>query len=140
MSADNQSNNSAQKIVLIDGVCNLCVSVVHFILKHEKNQDIKFASIQDSIGADLMQQYGLARNDLSSVVLIKNNQAYQYSDAALEISRDLKLPWSLLTYFKFLPKFIRDFCYRLVAKNRYKIFGKKESCFIPTPELKGRFL
>ncbi len=136
------TNNTdiSQKIVLIDGVCNLCVAVVHFILKNEKNHDIKFASIQDSIGAKSMQKYGLAKDDLSSVVLIKNNQIYQYSDAALEISKDLKAPWSLLSYFRFLPKPIRDFFYNIIATNRYKIFGKKDSCFMPTAELKKRFL
>ncbi len=130
----------SQKIVLIDGVCNLCVAVVHFILKNEKTQDIKFASIQDQIGAELMQIHGLTKNDLSSIVFIKNNQAYQFSNAVLEISQDLKAPWYLISYFKFLPKPIRDFFYRLVAKNRYQIFGRKDSCFMPTPELQERFI
>ena len=133
-------SNVANKIVLIDGVCNLCVGLVQFIIRNEKNQEIKFASIQDPIGAKLLKEHGLVENDLSSVILIKDQQLYRFSDAALEIAKELKSPWSWLANLKFIPVSLRDFCYRLIAKNRYRLFGERASCFVPTPELNQRFL
>ena len=100
----------------------------------------KFAALQSDIGQELLKQFGKKTADFDSVILIKNNQLFQKSDAALEIAREMGGIWKLFYGFKIFPRFIRDFFYDLIAKNRYKIFGRTEACRIPTEELRERFL
>ncbi len=130
-----------KKIILFDGVCNLCNDAVIFIIKHDKNDQFRFASLQSDLGRQLLEERNIDPNYLDSIILIEPGIAwYEKSDAALEISRDLSGFYQGLKIFKILPKGFRDAVYNGIANNRYKWFGKKESCMIPTPELKAKFL
>lgn len=127
-------------ILLFDGVCNLCNGFVQFVIKRDKKAKFKFASLQSEAGQELLNEYGLKTEDFESFVYIKNNKFYQKSSAALTLLSDLGGLWILFYPLMIFPRFIRDFVYNLVARNRYKMFGKTESCMVPTPELKARFL
>ena len=127
-------------IVLFDGVCNLCSGSVQFILKRDPEGRFRFASLQSEAGRSLMVEHGLDPDALSSVVVIEDGRAYQESSAALRIARHLPGAWKLLRVFAVIPRPIRDAVYRLIARNRYRWFGKTEACWLPTPELRTRFL
>ena len=130
-----------KKIILFDGVCNLCDGAVQFIIKHDKKDVFRYASLQSDIGRKLVDERGLDPSELDSIMMIDPGVAYyRKSTAALEISRELSGGYSLLKNFLFIPEFIRDGVYDFIANNRYKWFGKKEQCMIPTPELKAKFL
>ncbi|MBZ9631762.1 thiol-disulfide oxidoreductase DCC family protein [Salegentibacter sp. LM13S] len=130
-----------KKIVLFDGVCNLCNNAVTFIIEHDKKDVFRFASLQSEIGKKLVEERGMDPEELDSIVLIDPGVAYyRKSTAALEISRELSGGYSLLKNFSFIPEGLRDGIYNFVANNRYKWYGKKESCMIPTPKLKSKFL
>lgn len=129
-----------QPVILFDGVCNLCNGAVQFIIKHDKKKVFRFASLQSETGQQLLVKYHLPLNELNSFILIENNKAYNRSTGALRVAKKLNgiLPW--LYGFIIIPKIFRDSIYDWVATNRYKWFGKKEECMIPTQELKARFL
>jgi len=130
-----------KKIILFDGVCNLCNNAVNFVIKHDKKDVFRFASLQSELGKKLVAERGLDPKDLNSIVLIEPGVAYyRKSTAALEISRELSEGYSFLKNLLFIPEGLRDGIYNFVANNRYKWYGKKESCMIPTPELKAKFL
>ena len=129
-----------QPIVLFDGVCNLCNGAVQFIIRHDKKNIFMFASLQSEVGRKILEQYNFPLDELNSFILIENNKAYTRSTGALRIAKKLNGLWPLLYGFIIIPKFIRDSIYNWVAGNRYKWFGKKDACMIPTPELKARFL
>lgn len=128
-----------ETVILFDGVCNLCSGSVQFVIKHDPDAYFKFASLQSDYGQQQLQRFGLDQESLYSIILVRGDKFYQRSDAALEIARKLKGPWSWLYGFRIFPRFIRDAVYNLIAQNRYKMFGKKDACWIPTPELKSRF-
>jgi predicted DCC family thiol-disulfide oxidoreductase YuxK len=125
-------------IILFDGVCNFCNNSVNFIIGQDKNNYFKFTPLQSKIGQDFVKKFNL--NDIDSVILVENDKAYTHSTAALKIAKTLGGIWSLAYAFIIVPKFIRDFFYKLFAKNRYKLFGKKDECMIPTPEIRAKFL
>jgi predicted DCC family thiol-disulfide oxidoreductase YuxK len=127
-------------IILFDGICNLCNSSVLFVIRQDRHQKFKFASLQSAYGQQQMQYFHLPSGELSTVLLIKNGKLYQKSNAALEIARNLSGLWPLFYIFKVIPPFIRDGVYDWIARNRYRWFGKKNECMIPTPELKARFV
>jgi predicted DCC family thiol-disulfide oxidoreductase YuxK len=129
-----------QPIVLFDGVCNLCNGAVQFIIRHDKKNIFMFASLQSEVGRKILEQYNFPLDELNSFILIENNKAYTRSTGALRVAKKLNGLWPLLYGFIIIPKFIRDSIYNRVAGNRYKWFGKKDACMIPTPELKARFL
>ncbi|PTX43066.1 putative DCC family thiol-disulfide oxidoreductase YuxK [Christiangramia gaetbulicola] len=130
-----------KKIVLFDGVCNLCNEAVQRIIKHDKKDVFRFASLQSELGKKLVEERGLDPEEIDSIILIEPGVAYyRKSTAALEISRDLSGGYSLLKNFLFIPEVFRDGIYDLIASNRYKWFGRKDQCMIPTPELKAKFL
>ncbi len=131
-----------KKIILFDGVCNLCNNAVNFIIERDKKDIFLFASLQSEIGQQLTAERGIdVEEAMNSFVLIDPGVAYyQRSTAALEVSKNLSGGYSILSYFSVLPEGFRDSIYNLVAKNRYKWFGKKDNCMIPTPELKAKFL
>ena len=118
-------------IILFDGVCNLCDSAVQFIIRRDKKNTFLFASLQSEMGQRILAQYNFP---------VDNNKAYTRSTGALKVVKKLKGLWPLLYGFMIVPKFIRNWVYNWVGRNRYKWFGKKEECMIPTPELKARFL
>lgn len=127
-------------ILLFDGVCNLCNWTVQFVIERDPDAQFKFASLQSEEGQELLQHFGLPQKDLSTVILIEKEKAYFRSTAALRMARHLKSPWKITYVLLILPTFIRDFFYKKIALNRYKWFGQKDSCMIPTPELQSRFL
>jgi predicted DCC family thiol-disulfide oxidoreductase YuxK len=130
-----------EKIILFDGVCNLCNGSVSFILQWEKRPTFQFASIQSEAGQKWLAWCGLPADYNQAVVLIDRGKMYLGSTAALKIGQTLKFPWSFLSYTGFvIPKLIRDWVYKQIALNRYQWFGKRDVCMIPTAKLKARFL
>ncbi|SHH21866.1 thiol-disulfide oxidoreductase DCC family protein [Virgibacillus chiguensis] len=129
----------SKKIILFDGVCHFCDQSVQFILQRDKQEQFLFASLQGDAGQKLVQKYNIP-NDLSSLILIDNNKYYNKSTAALRICRELSGGWKFLYAFIVLPKPIRDFFYDRIANNRYRWFGKKDSCELPPPHVRKRFL
>lgn len=127
-------------VILFDGICNLCNGSVQYVIRHDKKAVFSFASLQSDSGQSLLQQYKLPLSEFNSFVLIDNGIAYTKSTAALKVARKLSGPVKFLYGFIIVPPFIRDAVYNLISRNRYKWFGKKDSCMIPTPELKNRFL
>jgi predicted DCC family thiol-disulfide oxidoreductase YuxK len=127
------------KIVLFDGECHFCDQSVQFIIKRDPNANFKFASLQSDIGRQIIRDYSIPLH-IDSLVLIEDKQFYIKSTAALRICKKLKGVWKIGVFFLLIPTPIRDLVYDLIAKNRYKWFGKKEVCEIPSPEIKKRFL
>lgn len=128
------------KIILFDGVCNLCNGAINFIIKHDPKALFKFASLQGETGQRLLKKHQINSAETDSIVLIEGDTVSVKSSAALRIAKYLNKGYPLLFGFMIVPKFIRNAVYDYIARNRYKWFGKKESCMIPTPELKSRFL
>ena len=127
-------------VILFDGVCNFCNGIVNFVIRNEKGSRIRFATIQSDAGRRLLIQYGYPADDLSSFVFLENGKLYNRSTAALKVSKYLKGLWPVMIGFIIVPVFIRDALYKYISKNRYKWFGKKEICMVPSPELSSRFL
>ena len=127
-------------IVLFDGVCNLCNGAIDFILDRDPQGKLAFASLQSAAGQELLKQYGLSTHNFDSVVLLKEGKVYQKSTAALKIAGRLKGLWPLLKVFTLVPRPIRDAIYNFIGSNRYRFFGKREQCRMPTPEIRDRFL
>lgn len=126
-------------IILFDGVCNLCNNSVQFIIKRDTKYMFSFASLQSDAGQRLLQQHDIPKNT-DSFILIENGKVYDRSTAALRICKHLKGFWKLCYLFIVIPKPIRDCMYQFIAKNRYKWFGTKTACMLPTPDLRKRFL
>ena len=126
-------------IVLFDGECNFCNASVQFIIKRDPKGYFQFAAQQSDVGEKLKRQYGVS-NDMNSILVIDQHKVYNSSDAALHISKHLNGFWTYLYILKVIPKPLRDLVYKFVAKNRYAWFGKKDSCMIPSPEVRDRFL
>jgi predicted DCC family thiol-disulfide oxidoreductase YuxK len=129
-----------QKIVLFDGVCNLCSSSVQFILKRDKKNQFLFGSLQGNYGQENLKRYNLPQDEFNSFMLVEGDQLYTKSTGALRMLKHLGGGWQLLYAFIIVPKFIRDAVYSFIAKNRYRWFGKREECWLPKPEWKKRFL
>ncbi len=127
-------------IILFDGVCNLCSSSVQFVIKHDSEQKFKFASLQSDIAKSILQDFAAASTSFNSVILVEEGKVYYRSTAALRIAKQLSFPYNLLYAFIIVPPFIRNAVYDYIAKNRYQWFGKKEECWVPTPELRDRFM
>jgi predicted DCC family thiol-disulfide oxidoreductase YuxK len=127
-------------IILFDAECVLCSANAQFILKHDKAAHFRLASMQGDVGASLYQSNGLDPADPISIIIVDGDKVRQDSDAVLNIYETLGYPWRLIGVFRVIPPFIRDALYRWVARNRYRIFGKRETCWIPSPEYKGRVL
>lgn len=127
------------KIILFDGVCNLCEKAVQFIIQRDPQGLFHFASLQSSIGHTLQQQHQLPAA-FTSFIYIENGKPYLRSTAALKVAGKLTGGWKLLSILLIVPQFLRDFVYDFIARNRYRWMGKKEACWLPTPELKKRFL
>ena len=136
MGADNSIN---QPVIFFDGVCNLCNSSVNFIIRKDKKRHFKFSPLQGKYAKEVLPSELIGRDTLPGLVLLDKEVKIK-STAALNIARRLNGLWPLLYIFMILPTFIRHFLYDFVARNRYKWFGKKEQCMIPTPELKDRFI
>jgi predicted DCC family thiol-disulfide oxidoreductase YuxK len=129
-----------KKIILFDGVCNLCSSSVRFILKHDKKNQFLFSSLQGKTGQAYLKKFNLPVDAFNSFMLVEGEKLYTRSSGALRMLKYLGNGWQLLYAFIIVPKFIRDGVYNFIAKNRYRWFGKKEECWIPTDALKAKFL
>ena len=129
-----------KKIILFDGVCNLCNGAVIFTIERDKNNLFHYAALQSAPGRKLIAKHGIDTSKTDSIILVDGDEYYIKSSAALRIARHLSGGYPLLYGFMILPKLIRDRIYDIVAHNRYKWFGRKESCMVPTPELKAKFL
>lgn len=130
-----------KKIVLFDGVCNLCSSAVQFIIKHDRKDIFRFVALQSDLGISICKHLGISFSKMDSIILYDPGTAYFYkSSAIIEIAKNFGGFWKLTPIFRIVPIFISDKIYDYVAKNRYNWYGKKESCMIPTLELKEKFL
>jgi predicted DCC family thiol-disulfide oxidoreductase YuxK len=128
------------KIILFDGVCNLCSGTVSFVIKRDSKDIFRFASLQSETGENLTAKYGIDTAKVDSIILIDEGAVYIKFTAALRIARSLPGAYPLLYCFIIIPRFFRDWIYEGIARKRYAWFGKKESCMVPTPELKSKFL
>lgn len=127
-------------ILLFDGVCNLCNGVVQFIMRHDVKSRFLFASLQSEAGQKLLQKFHLDTNNFKTFVLVENELFFTHSTAALRVAKRLNGLIPLLYAFIIVPKFIRDGVYGWVSRNRYRWFGKRDFCMVPTPDLKEKFL
>ncbi len=127
-------------IVIFDGVCNFCSGAVKFIIKRDPQGVFAFTPMQSELAQELTERFNVPDVGTDTLVLIKEGECYVLSDAALEMARDLKGPWRFCYVFKVVPRPIRDAAYKLFARNRYTLFGKKDACMVPSAEVKSRFL
>lgn len=133
-------SDEAPPIVLFDGVCHLCAWSVLFIIKRDPKAVFRFASLQSDTGQSLLARYQLPTDSMDSFVLIENGKAYTESTAALRVCRHLKGGWKLFYAAIILPAKLRNPLYQMIARNRYRWFGKADACMMPTPELRSRLL
>ena len=131
---------TTKSIVLFDGVCNLCNGAVQFIINRDPEGRFAFASLQSAAGQAYLRQFGLSTDAFDTFVLVEGEKAYTRSTAALRIARRLPGAWRLLYALVIVPRPVRDWGYGLVARNRYRLFGRRDSCMMPTPGLKAKFL
>ncbi len=130
----------ARCFVVFDGVCNLCAYSVRFILAHERDHLIQFAAAQSAAGRELLREFAIDPDSLATFIFVEGGTAHVRSDAALALSQHLRLPWRILRILRIVPRRLRDSAYDVIARNRYRWFGKRESCVVPTAELWSRFL
>ncbi|RNL54631.1 thiol-disulfide oxidoreductase DCC family protein [Pedobacter jejuensis] len=126
-------------VIFFDGICNLCNTSVQFAVKHDKKNIFKFTALQGEYAKTILPKFNIDSTKLNSILLVDGEKVYTKSSAALRVAKKLNGLLPLLYTFIIIPKFIRDWVYDIVAKNRYKWFGKQESCWMPTPELKNKF-
>ena len=130
-----------KQLILFDGVCNLCNSSVQCVIKHDKDNRFMFAPLQGKTGQQIISKYNIDTSNTDSILLYAEDKGLKVkSSAVLHIAKDLGFPFALLAIFLILPAFTRHWVYDFIAKKRYKWYGKKEACIIPTPELKSKFL
>ena len=127
-------------VVIFDGLCNFCAHSVNFILRHEANPDLLFAPLQSAAGARLLREFNFNPEDAKTFVLIANGAAYVKSEAGIRVARNFHGAWRFLSFVKLIPRPIRDYLYDVIARNRYRWFGRLEACMVPTPELAARFI
>ena len=138
--------DGANPIILYDGVCGLCNRLVQFLLKHDKRSRLRFASLQSDFAAKVLQRHGIDPKDLDTLHVIENyelpnERVLQRSDAVLRASRELGGIWSVFAAVTcVIPRALRDVVYRFVARNRYRVFGKYDTCMLPDPNQRSRFL
>lgn len=130
----------AHPILLFDGVCNLCHGTVRFVVERDPGARVRFAPLQSGVGRDLLQRHGLPTDTVDTVVLIEGGRAWLRSDAAIRVVAGLGGAWGLLRALLAIPRPLRDAAYDFVARNRYRWFGRRDSCPVPTPEQRARFL
>ncbi|HEY6975650.1 MAG TPA: DCC1-like thiol-disulfide oxidoreductase family protein [Chitinophagaceae bacterium] len=128
-------------VILFDGVCNLCSGAVQFIIKHDPKHQFHFASLQSGFGQKIIKEFKISPGEaMNSFILFENEKIFTRSTGALRVAKKLNGLWPLLYAFIIIPPFLRNAVYNLIARNRYKWFGKKDACWVPTPELKALFI
>ena len=128
------------KVILFDGVCNLCNSTVQRVIKNDKNDVFRFTALQSAVGMVMVTELGIDTAETDSIILIEGDSYSVKSTAALKIAKELSSGYPLLYGFIIIPTAVRNWVYDFIAKNRYKWYGKQDSCMIPTPEMKKKFL
>jgi predicted DCC family thiol-disulfide oxidoreductase YuxK len=129
-----------KNILLFDGVCNLCNGAVQFIIKRDRKNLLQFASLQSDAGQKLLGKFGLPAAEFHSLILIQGDHYFMKSAAVLKIARQLGSVWKVFYAFIIVPRPVRDFFYDMVARSRYRVFGKRDECMVPTPDLVDKFL
>ena len=135
-----ESKEQQSPILLFDGICNYCNALVNFIILRDKKKVFRFTPLQSSAGQKILKQWNLPTDRFDSFLLLDKDKLYDKSTAALKLYNKLPWYWKWTQLFWIFPKFFRDWVYGIIAKNRYKWFGKRDECMMPTPELKDRFL
>lgn len=136
----NPSRNEDGPIILFDAECVLCSANAQFVLRHDKRGHFRLASMQGSTGTELYRKHGLDPKDPSSMLVVEGGRMRRDSDAVLSIYEGLGLPWRLFAIMRIIPAFLRDPVYRWVARNRYRLFGRRATCWVAPPEYRGRIL
>ncbi len=129
-----------EQILFFDGVCNLCNGTVQWVLRFDAQKTVVFAALQSDSARLKLVPLGVDIVNLESLIFLEDGVVYSHSDAVLRLARAMGAPWSWLFFLRIVPKFVRDGAYRFIAKRRYAWFGRQDSCMMPTPELKKRFL
>ncbi len=127
-------------VLLFDGICNYCNAMTNFIIWQDKKKILHFATLQSVAGQRILKEWGLPTDTFESFLLLENGKLYQKSSAGLRVYNKLPWYWKWTQLFWVFPKFFRDWIYGIIAKNRYRWFGKREHCMVPSPHLKDRFL
>lgn len=127
-------------VIVFDGECPLCTCAVRFVLRHERDRVIRFAPAQSARGRALFAEIGMGPESPATIVFIKDGRAHRRSDAVLEVAVHLRWPWRILRLLGVIPRPLRDWTYDFIARHRYRWFGRRDSCMVPGPELKSRFL
>jgi predicted DCC family thiol-disulfide oxidoreductase YuxK len=127
-------------VVLFDGVCNLCNGAVQFVIKRDKKDHFKFASLQSDFGQKVLEDNAYSQSEFSSFLLLEDGKLYQKSDAAIRLFSTFSGLWFMVKLFYLIPRFLRDFIYDFIAKRRYKWFGKKHSCMLPEGDVRHKFI
>lgn len=128
-----------ERTILFDGVCNFCNGAVNFIIRHDPEKKFRFAPLQSEFGERMRTKFSIG-DEVDSIILIEGEQAFMHSTAGLKVAKELGLPWSLGYAAIIVPSPIRDWFYKLFAKYRYKLFGRKDVCMMPTPDVRERFV
>lgn len=128
-----------QPVIFFDGICNLCNASVQFVIEHDKKNKFMFTALQGDYAKETLPKLNVDLQKLNTILLLEEGKLYTKSSAALRVAKRLIGLWPLLYVFIIIPKFIRDWFYDIIAKNRYKWWGKQESCWVPTPALKSKF-
>jgi predicted DCC family thiol-disulfide oxidoreductase YuxK len=127
-------------VLFFDGVCNVCSASVQFVITHERTPTLRFASLQSDLARQVLPPLGVDPGRLESLVLVEDGVAFSHSTGALRTARYLRTPWSWVAALVVVPRPLRDLVYRLIAASRYRLFGKKDACWLPSPALRARFL
>jgi len=135
-----ESRMPDQPILLFDGVCNLCHGTVRFVLRHERRPDLRFCALQSEVGAQLLTRHGISTDYRGSLILVEGGSVLLKSDAAIRIACYLKWPWSWGRVAVIFPRSLRDLAYDVIARNRYRWFGRHDVCQLPTADLRSRLL
>ena len=137
---ENSARDQEGPIIVFDAECVLCSTNARFVLRHDKAGHFRLASMQSPVGAELYRKHGVDPKDPSSMLVVEGDRMRRDSDAVLSIYEGLGLPWRLLAIVRIIPAFLRDPVYRLVARNRYRLFGRRATCWVAPPEYKSRIL
>ena len=129
-----------QNIIIFDGICNLCNASIQFIIKYDKNDRFRFLTLQSARAKKMINDLDKNGMNTDTVVLIQDNNIFIKSDAVLRISKFLGFPWKFFYFLKFIPKFVRDEIYEIIAQNRYQWFGKRSECMVPNDKIRSKFL
>ena len=140
LSPDISQTLAGKNVIVFDGVCNLCNAWVRFTLRFDRRQRFNFVVAQSPLGERIYANLGLKSSDYETFIVLTKGQLHTKLDGLFALMSTLGYPWKALSIFRILPRPLKNLMYDLVAKNRYRVFGKRDTCMIPTPETRARFL